>query len=43
MKKEVVVKVNAESDMNDNEFKIMKDLSDKNLKGFPKVYSQGQI
>ena len=31
----VIVKVNAELEMNDNEFEIMKDLSDKNLKGFP--------
>lgn len=30
-KKEVVVKINAELDMNDNEFAIMKDLSDKKL------------
>ncbi len=40
---EVVVKVNAESGMNDNEFQIMKDCSDKNLQGFPKVYSSGII
>ena len=38
---EVVVKVNAEQEMNDNEFKIMKDLSDKNLLGFPKVLTSG--
>ena len=43
MKREVVVKVNTDSEMNDNEFQIMKDCSDKNLKGFPKVYSQGKI
>ena len=29
--------------MNLNEFEIMKDLSDKNIKGFPKVFGQGQI
>ena len=40
-KKEVVVKINAELDMNDNEFAIMKDLSDKKLEGFPMVYSFG--
>jgi hypothetical protein len=39
MKTEVVVKVNSVSDMNDNEFNIMKDLSDKKIIGFPKVYS----
>jgi hypothetical protein len=38
-----VVKINAEVDMNDNEFAIMKDLSDKNLSGFPKVFSFGLI
>ena len=29
--------------MNLNEFEIMKTLSDKNIQGFPKVYSQGVI
>ena len=42
-KRNVIIKVNAEIDMNDNEFEIMKHLSDKNLKGFPKVYSSGII
>jgi hypothetical protein len=42
-RKEVVVKINAEIEMNDNEFAIMKDLSDKKLKGFPHVYSYGEI
>jgi hypothetical protein len=34
-----VIKVNSEKEMNLNEFLIMKDLSDKNIAGFPKVYS----
>jgi hypothetical protein len=34
-----VIKVNSEKEMNLNEFEIMKDLSDKNIKGFPKVFS----
>jgi serine/threonine protein kinase len=42
-KHEVVIKVNSEKDINYNEFVIMKDLSDKNISGFPKVYSQGLI
>lgn len=42
-KEEFVVKVNAEVDMNDNEFEIMKHLSDLKLQGFPKVYSSGQV
>ena len=42
-KEDVVVKVNAESEMNTNEFDIMKELSDNNLKGFPKVFSSGYI
>ena len=42
-KQEVVVKVNAEQEMNDNEFKIMQDLSDLNLKGFPMVFSSGKV
>ena len=29
--------------MNENEFSIMRSLSDKNISGFPKVYSQGLI
>lgn len=29
--------------MNDNEFEIMKDLSDKNLSGFPKVFTSGFV
>jgi hypothetical protein len=29
--------------MNLNEFEIMKDLSNKNVKGFPKVFGQGLI
>lgn len=29
--------------MNLNEYVIMKDLSDKNISGFPKVYSKGLI
>jgi hypothetical protein len=37
----VVVKVNAERDMNDYEFLIMKHFSDKKLPGFPQVYSTG--
>lgn len=40
-KEEVVVKVNAESQMNASEFKIMKHLSDANIEGFPKVYASG--
>lgn len=43
LKVEVVVKVNAELEMNDNEFEIMKDLSDKNLQGFPKVFTSGFV
>jgi len=39
----VVIKVNSEKEMNLNEFEIMKDMSDKNIKGFPKVFSQGII
>jgi hypothetical protein len=35
--------VNSEKEMNLNEFEIMKDMSDKNIKGFPKVFSQGII
>jgi serine/threonine protein kinase len=35
--------VNAEQEMNDNEFKIMKHLSDLQLKGFPKVISSGEV
>ena len=31
----VITKINAELDMNDNEFEIMKHLSDKKLSGFP--------
>lgn len=42
-RKEMVVKINAEYDMNDNEFAIMKDISDKNLPGFPKVYGTGIV
>jgi serine/threonine protein kinase len=42
-KHEVVIKVNSEKDMNENEFSIMRSLSDKNISGFPKVYSQGLI
>lgn len=42
-KQDVVVKVNAELDMNDNEFAIMKDLSDKNLPGFPNVFTSGEV
>ena len=42
-RKDVVVKVNAELDMNDNEFDIMKELNDNNLSGFPKVISSGLI
>lgn len=42
-KQEVVVKVNAEVDMNDNEFAIMNHLSDKKINGFPQVYSCGLI
>lgn len=38
-----MVKVNAENDMNDNEFEIMKHMSDLNLPGFPKVYSSGKV
>jgi hypothetical protein len=38
-----VVKVNAELDMNDNEFAIMKHLSEKALPGFPKVFSNGEV
>jgi hypothetical protein len=34
-----VIKVNSEKEMNLNEFEIMKDLSDKNIKGFPTVFS----
>ena len=34
-REKVVIKVNAEIDMNDNEFKIMKDLSDRKTVGFP--------
>ena len=40
---EVVVKVNAESEMNDSEFKIMKHLSDAKIEGFPKVFSSGTV
>lgn len=40
---EVIVKVNAELDMNDNEFEIMKHLSDKKIQGFPQVYSSGIV
>ena len=40
---EVVVKVNAESEMNNNEFDIMKELSDNSLSGFPKVFSSGYV
>ena len=43
MNHEVVVKVNAEKEMNDKEFQITKDCSDHNLQGFPKVYSAGTI
>ena len=32
---QVIIKVNAELEMNDNEFMIMKHLSDKRLDGFP--------
>ena len=42
-KEDVVVKVNAESEMNNNEFDIMKELSDNNLSGFPKVFSSGYV
>jgi serine/threonine protein kinase len=38
---EVIVKMNAEAEMNDSEFKILKHMSDKNEPGFPKVYSSG--
>jgi serine/threonine protein kinase len=39
----VIIKVNAEIDMNDNEFLIAKHMSDLDLKGFPKVYSAGLV
>ena len=39
----MVIKVNSEKEMNQNEFLIMKHMSDKNISGFPKVYSQGLI
>ena len=42
-KHEVVIKVNSEKEMKENEFAIMRSLSDKNISGFPKVYSQGLI
>ena len=42
-KEDVVVKVNAESEMNNNEFDIMKELSDNNLSGFAKVFSSGYV
>jgi serine/threonine protein kinase len=42
-KKEVVVKINAEVEMNGNEFDIMKDMSDSEIAGFPEVYSSGMI
>jgi len=29
--------------MNDNEFEIMKKISDADFKGFPKVYSTGKV
>ena len=35
--------MNAESEMNSNEFDIMKDLSDNNFSGFPKVFSSGHV
>jgi hypothetical protein len=38
-----VIKVNSDKEMNQNEFLIMKNMSDKNISGFPKVYSQGLI
>ena len=40
-KVQVIIKINAELNMNDNEFKVMKILSDKKLSGFPKVFSSG--
>ena len=40
---EVVVKLNAESDMNSREFSIMKELNENDLSGFPAVYSSGYI
>ena len=42
-KQKVIIKVNAEIEMNDNEFKIAKHMSDLDLKGFPKVYSAGMV
>ena len=42
-KMQVVVKVNAETEMNDNEFEIMKALSDLNLEGFPQVIKIGMF
>lgn len=42
-KDEVVVKVNAESEMNETEFKIMRHLSDAQIEGFPKVFGSGKF
>lgn len=42
-KEEFIIKINAEIEMNDNEFKIMKHMSDSNFPGFPKVYSSGLV